>query len=107
MSQEELTSKQPVAPIDRTKDLKCPLLAPFGREDQAPTLAQVDQHENELKEYRKTYASYWYPNGVFRPRTHGSVRGSRPLHHRGLTPRAGNDTGRPLLHAYSLPLPAC
>lgn len=62
VSEEELTPKQPVAPIDYTKDLKCPLLGLFGEEDQAPTLAQVDQHEAELKKYRKTYEFYRYPN---------------------------------------------
>jgi carboxymethylenebutenolidase len=62
MSQAELTPKQPVAPIDYTKELKCPLLGLFGEEDQAPTPAQVDQHEAELKKYRKTYAFYRYPD---------------------------------------------
>jgi carboxymethylenebutenolidase len=62
MSPEELTPKQPVAPIDYTKDLKCPLLGLFGEEDQAPTLAQVDQHEAELKKHRKTYEFYRYPH---------------------------------------------
>jgi carboxymethylenebutenolidase len=62
MSQAELTRKQPVAPIEYTKDLKCPLLGIFGEEDQAPTLAQVDQHEAQLKQHRKTYEFYRYPN---------------------------------------------
>ena len=62
MSTEELTPKQPVAPIDYTKDLKCPLLGIFGEDGQAPTLAQVDQHEAELKKHRKTYEFYRYPN---------------------------------------------
>ena len=62
MSSEERTPKQPVAPSDYTKDLKCPLLGIFGEEDQAPTLAQVDQHEAELKKHRKIYEFYRYPN---------------------------------------------
>src|SRR6185369_1283461 len=37
MTKEELTAKQPVAPIDYTKDVSCPLLGLFGQEDQAPT----------------------------------------------------------------------
>ena len=60
MSQEELTEKQPVAPIDYTKDLMCPLLGLFGEEDQAPTLAQVDQHESALKAHGKTYEFHRY-----------------------------------------------
>ena len=60
MSQEELTEKQPVAPIDYTQDLMCPLLGLFGEEDQAPTLAQVDQHEAALKEHGKQYEFHRY-----------------------------------------------
>jgi carboxymethylenebutenolidase len=61
MSKEELTPKQPVAPIDYTKDLSCPLLGLFGEEDQAPTPAQVAQHEAELKKHGKTYEFHMYP----------------------------------------------
>jgi carboxymethylenebutenolidase len=61
-SQEALTPMQPVAPIDYTTDLKCPLLGIFGEEGQAPSMAQVDQHEAELKNHRKTYEFYRYPN---------------------------------------------
>ena len=43
MSQEELTPQQPVAPIDYTKDLSCPLLGLFGEDDQSPTPEQVNQ----------------------------------------------------------------
>ena len=60
MSQEELTEKQPVAPIDYTKDLTCPLLGLFGEEDQAPTLAQVDEHEAALKAHGKAYEFHRY-----------------------------------------------
>src|ERR687892_64286 len=60
-SKEELTPKQPVAPIDYTKDLSCPLLGLFGEEDQNPTPAQVAQLEQELKQHGKTYAFHMYP----------------------------------------------
>ena len=60
MGQEELTAKQPVAPIDYTKDLMCPLLGLFGEEDQAPTLAQVDEHEAALKAHGKAYEFHRY-----------------------------------------------
>ncbi|MGH8059345.1 MAG: dienelactone hydrolase family protein [Candidatus Entotheonellia bacterium] len=61
MSKEELTAKQPVAPIDYTKDLSCPLLGLFGEEDQAPTPAQVAQHEAALKQHGKNYEFHMYP----------------------------------------------
>jgi len=60
MSQQELNPKQPVAPIDMTRDLKCPLLGLFGNDDQAPTPAQVNQHEEELKRHGKTYEFHRY-----------------------------------------------
>lgn len=59
-SKEELSPAQPVAPIDYTKDLKCPLLGIFGNEDRFPSPEQVDQHEKELKKYGKTYEFYRY-----------------------------------------------
>ena len=61
MSKEDLTSKQPVAPIDYTKDLSCPLLGIFGEEDQSPTPEQVTQHEQELKKHGKAYEFHMYP----------------------------------------------
>lgn len=61
MGKEELNPKQPVAPIDLTKDLSCPLLGLFGEEDAAPTPAQVAQHEEELKKYGKNYEFHMYP----------------------------------------------
>ncbi|MCH7606373.1 MAG: dienelactone hydrolase family protein, partial [Chloroflexi bacterium] len=44
-SEQELTPNQPVAPIDYTRDLTCPLLGLFGNEDQSPTPEQVNKHE--------------------------------------------------------------
>ena len=60
MSKEELNPKQPVAPIEYTQKLACPLLGIFGNEDRAPTPEQVDQHEAELKKYGKNYEFYRY-----------------------------------------------
>ena len=60
MSKEELTAKQPVAPIDYTKDLLCPLLGLFGAEDKSPSPEQVAQHEQELKKHGKTYEFHMY-----------------------------------------------
>jgi carboxymethylenebutenolidase len=58
--QDQLTDKQPVSPVTLTKDLNCPVLGIFGNEDQAPTPAQVDQHEQELKRHGKTYEFHRY-----------------------------------------------
>ena len=60
MAQDELTSNMPVAPIDYTENLSCPLLGLFGDEDQSPTPEQVDQHESELKKFGKTYEFHRY-----------------------------------------------
>jgi carboxymethylenebutenolidase len=61
ISKEELTPKQPVAPIDYTGDLSCPLLGLFGEEDKGPTPEQVAQHEQALKQHGKTYEFHMYP----------------------------------------------
>jgi carboxymethylenebutenolidase len=57
---DQLTPKQPVAPIDYTKDLGAPLLGLFGNDDQAPTPAEVDQHEAALKQHGKSYEFHRY-----------------------------------------------
>ena len=59
-SKEELTPKQPVAPIDFTKDLSCPLIGLFGNDDKSPTPEQVNQHEAELKKHGKHYEFHRY-----------------------------------------------
>jgi carboxymethylenebutenolidase len=61
MAQQDLTPARPVAPIDYTSDLPCPLLGLFGEEDQNPPPAQVQQHEEELKKRGKTYEFHMYP----------------------------------------------
>lgn len=60
MSPEDLTPKQPVAPIDYTKDLTIPVLGIFGNEDHGPTPEQVDQHEALLKQLGKVYEFHRY-----------------------------------------------
>jgi carboxymethylenebutenolidase len=62
MAKEELTARQPVAPIDYVRDLSCPLLGLFGEEDKGPTPDQVALHEQELKKHGKTYEFHMYPN---------------------------------------------
>ena len=60
MAAEDLTPKQPVAPIDYTADLACPLLGLFGEEDRSPSPEQVGAHEAELKRHGKEYEFHMY-----------------------------------------------
>ena len=57
---EELTPSQPVAPIDYTEKLDCPLLGIFGNDDHNPTPEQVNRLEEELKKHGKNYAFHRY-----------------------------------------------
>ncbi len=56
----QLSEKRPVAPLDLTADLACPLLGIFGNEDRSPTLEQVDRTEEALKAHGKTYEFFRY-----------------------------------------------
>jgi carboxymethylenebutenolidase len=62
VSPQELTSNQPVAPLDYTAELPCPILGLFGEEDHNPTPEQVGRLEEELKRHGKTYEFHMYPN---------------------------------------------
>lgn len=75
MGKEELNAKQPVAPIDMTEDLSCPLLGLFGNEDRSPPPEQVDQHEAELKRLGKTYEFHRYDGAG-----HGFFYYDRPMY---------------------------
>jgi len=59
-AKEDLTPKQPVAPIDYTKDLSCPLIGIFGNDDKSPSPEQVNRHEEELKNHGKNYEFHRY-----------------------------------------------
>ena len=61
MQKEDLTPNTPVAPIDYTGDLSCPILGLFGADDSGPTPEQVAQHEQALKKHAKTYEFHIYP----------------------------------------------
>lgn len=61
MTKEELNANFPVAPLDYTQDLSCPLLGLFGEEDRSPSPEQVAIHEQELKKHGKTYEFHMYP----------------------------------------------
>jgi carboxymethylenebutenolidase len=55
-----LNAKQPVAPIDFTKDLKCPMIGIFGNDDKEPDPEQVNKTEEILKSLGKTYEFHRY-----------------------------------------------
>ncbi|MCL1880178.1 MAG: dienelactone hydrolase family protein [Actinomycetia bacterium] len=59
-ARDELTEAQPVAPIDLTEKLSCPLLGIFGNDDQHPSPEQVDVHEEALKRQNKQYSFHRY-----------------------------------------------
>lgn len=56
----QLTPMRPVAPIDYTDKLACPLLGIFGNDDKNPSPAAVDRLEAELKRFGKTYEFHRY-----------------------------------------------
>ncbi|MCL1915024.1 MAG: dienelactone hydrolase family protein [Eubacteriaceae bacterium] len=56
----DLTPAQPVAPIDYTENLACPLLGIFGNDDMNPTADQVDILEEALKAHSKDYEFHRY-----------------------------------------------
>jgi len=60
MSEDQLNEKTPVAPIELTKELSCPILGIFGNDDSSPSPEQVDQHEAELKKHGKNYEFHRY-----------------------------------------------
>ena len=60
MSSNDLSPARPIAPIDLTAQLSCPLLGIFGNDDQSPTPEQVNQHEEELKKHSKNYSFHRY-----------------------------------------------
>lgn len=59
---EELTPRQPVAPIELTRDLQCPLLGLFGVEDTRPSPADTAKTKEALDKFGKTYEFHTYDN---------------------------------------------
>ena len=57
---EELTPAQPVAPIDHTGDLQCPLLGLFGVEDTRPSPADTEKTRETLEKFGKKYEFHTY-----------------------------------------------
>lgn len=62
MSPDQLNANFPVAPIDNTKELSCPILGLFGEDDSSPPPEQVAQHEAELERLGKVYEFHMYPD---------------------------------------------
>jgi len=75
MKKEEITPKMPVAPIEFTKNLACPMLGLFGNDDAAPNPEQVNQHEAELKKHGKQYEFHRYDGAG-----HGFFYYDRPMY---------------------------
>lgn len=75
MAESELNERFPVAPIDYTPDLSCPLLGIFGAEDHSPTVEQVAIHEAALKKHGKVYEFHMYPDAG-----HGFFYHNRPMY---------------------------
>ncbi len=75
MAPADLNPNNPVAPIDYTKDLTCPILGIFGDQDHSPTPEQVAQHEAALKEHGKSYEFHMYPDAG-----HGFFYYNRPAY---------------------------
>jgi carboxymethylenebutenolidase len=59
-AKDKLTPARPVAPIDYTEQLGCPLLGIFGNDDQSPPPEEVDIHEAALKQHGKDYEFHRY-----------------------------------------------
>lgn len=59
---EDLSPRQPKAPIDFTKDMQCPILCFFGIEDTRPSPADAAITEAELKKHGKVHECITYQN---------------------------------------------
>lgn len=57
---DQLSEARPVAPIDMTPDLRCPLLGLFGAEDRNPSPEHVAVMEKALSDHGKTYEFHSY-----------------------------------------------
>ena len=72
---DQLNALRPVAPIDLTPKLNAPIIGLFGNDDTGPSPAQVNQHEQALKETGKTYEFHRYDGAG-----HGFFYWHRPLY---------------------------
>jgi carboxymethylenebutenolidase len=60
MSGDQLSTAHPVAPIDLTAKMGCPLLGLFGAEDRNPSPEHVARMEEELQAHAKTFEFHSY-----------------------------------------------
>lgn len=58
----KLPSTQPVAPIELTDGISCPLLGLFGNQDTNPSPEHVNRTEEALKKFGKNYQFHRYDN---------------------------------------------
>jgi len=56
----DITPKRPVAVIEMTERLACPLLGLFGNDDKNPSPADVNRTEEVLKKFGKQYEFHRY-----------------------------------------------
>lgn len=56
----DYTPQRPIAPIDLTEQMSCPLLGIFGNDDKNPNVDQVNRTEATLKKFGKTYEFHRY-----------------------------------------------
>lgn len=75
MAPSDISPKRPVAPIDYTADLNCPILGIFGEQDRSPTPEHVAQLEAALKQHGKDYEFHMYPDAG-----HGFFYHNRPAY---------------------------
>ena len=76
-SPDQLTPQRPVAPIDMTPKLSCPLLGLFGALDRNPSPAHVAKMEEVLAEQGKDFEFHSYPEAG-----HGFFSVDYPMYHR-------------------------
>jgi carboxymethylenebutenolidase len=58
--EKQLDAKKPVAPIDLTEKLACPMIGIFGNDDKNPSPVHVNKTEEVLKKLGKNYEFYRY-----------------------------------------------
>lgn len=92
-----INDAHPVAPIDLTPQMHCPLLGIFGNEDRAPTPEDVNQTEEALKKAGKEYEFYRYDGAG-----HGFFATDRP----GSRPEQAKDAWQKVFAFYAKHLQA-
>ena len=77
MAPDDLNERTPVAPIDLTPDLPCPVLGLFGNDDKNPPPEHVDQLEAALEEHGKAHEFHRYDDAG-----HGFFYYDKPANYR-------------------------